>query len=111
MHGGHRDLARLVGGTALDGRGHDLTRRLISLGTHALLALSQDLCLLAHGVGAHTLDELPVCLLLGERCNALELGGLPGIEAIDLALAPVYLALHAGKLVLLAIQRVIATVE
>ena len=76
VHGGDGDLAGLVGGAALDGRGHDLAGGLVGLGSGTLLALAENLGLLAHGVLAHAVEELPVGVLGGKGGDALELACL-----------------------------------
>ena len=111
MHGGHGDLAGLVGGAALDGGGDDLPGGLVGLRAHALLGLPQDLGLLAHGLGAHAGEQLVVGLLGREAGDALELAGLALHELVEVALAAVELTLEAGELVLAAVEGVVTVVE
>ena len=111
VHGGDGDLAGLVGGAALDGRGHDLAGGLVGLGSGTLLALAENLGLLAHGVLAHAVEELPVGVLGGKGGDALELACLLLAETLEVARATVELASLAGELVLAAVERVVPTVE
>ena len=97
--------------SALDGRGHDLAGGLVGLGSGALLALAENLGLLAHGVLAHAVEELLVGVLGGKGGDALELACLLLAEALEVARATVELAGLAGELVLAAVERVVPAVE
>lgn len=111
VNGGNGDLAGLVSGAALDGGRHDLSSRLVSLGTRTLLALAKDLGLLTNRVLANAVEKLLVGLVLREGRDALELGRLLLDEAIEVALATVELARLTGELVLATVERVVSTVE
>ncbi len=91
---------RLVGGAALDGGRHDLSSRLVSLGTRTLLALAKDLGLLTNRVLANAVEKLLVRLPLGGRRGALALGPLLFLTRPSRSLTTVELARLTGELVL-----------
>ncbi len=111
VDGGHRDLAGLVGGAALNGGRDDLAGGLVGLGADVLLALAQNLGLLADGLGAYAVEELGVGFVAGEAGDALELGDALGLEGVEVDLALVELALEAGELVVATVEDVVAAIE
>ena len=66
MHARDGNLSRLICSAALDCRRYDLTRRLVGLGTYALLGITEDLRLVAYDVSAHAVENLAMGIFLGQ---------------------------------------------
>ena len=111
VNGSHRDLAGLVGSAALNRGGNDLPGSFVGLGANILLALAENLSLLANRLRPHAVKKLSVSLLAGKTCDALKLRGVLGLERIEVDLALIKLALKARELMIAAIERLIATIE